>query len=561
MTIRTLDTVTIERIAAGEVITRPASVVAELAENALDADAGRIEIAVEKGGLDRIRVTDDGHGMDEADAALAVERHTTSKITDAADVDHVETLGFRGEALPSIAAVARLELTTKTSDAVAGTRVIVEDDEKTVEMAGRGVGTTVEATDLFSSLPARQESLGSPSQEFARISQLVSQYALAHPDVRFRLSHDDRTVVSTPGTGLTDAVLSVYDRSIAGQSTEYEFESEWVEGTGTDEDEEAEETRKISVRGLLCYPAVTRSKPTHVYTAVNGRSVRDTTIRDATLAGYGSLLPSDRYPIAVVSVDLPPAAVDVNVHPAKKEVRFTDDDRVAVTVEQAVSQALTGEDLSRQAEFEFDAEPISSESGTSAFDDVAVIGQFRELYVLCETADDLLVIDQHAAHERINYERLREIASDNIESVALDPPPTLSLTAAEAATVEAHRDAIEALGFRLEQFGSGTYRTTGMPAPLGQVADGDAVHDVLDAFLADDDPAPEDPRDALLADLACHPSFKAGDELSISDIAELVERLGECEQPFACPHGRPTVLSIDEAMLARSFDRQNTRLE
>jgi DNA mismatch repair protein MutL len=556
MTIKTLDTATIERIAAGEVITRPASVITELVENALDADASRIEIAVENGGLDSIRVTDNGHGMDEADAALAVERHTTSKITDAADVDHIETLGFRGEALPSIAAVARLELTTKTSDAVAGTRVTVEDDEKTVETAGRGVGTTVEATDLFSSLPARRESLGSSSQEFARISQLVSQYALSHPDVRFRLSHDDRTVVSTPGTGLTDAVLSVYDRSIAGQSTEYEFGSEWVEGEG----EETEETEKIRVRGLLCYPGVTRSKPTHVYTAVNGRAVKDATIRDATIAGYGSLLPSDRFPIAVVSVDLPPAAVDVNVHPAKEEVRFTDDDRVAATVEQAVSQALTGEDLSRQAEFEFDAEPVSSDSGTSEFDDVAVIGQFRELYVLCETDDDLLVVDQHAAHERINYERLQEIASDDIESVALDPPPTLSLTAAEAATVEAHRDAIEALGFRLEQFGSGTYRTTGMPAPLGQVADGDAVHDVLDAFLADDDPTSDDPRDALLADLACHPSFRAGDELSTSDIAELVERLGECEQPFACPHGRPTVLSIDEATLARSFDRQNTRL-
>lgn len=549
MTVRKLDKITIERIAAGEVITRPASVVTELVENALDADASRIEIAVESGGLDRIRVSDDGHGMDEADAALAVERHTTSKITEATDVDRVETLGFRGEALPSIASVARLELTTKTSDAVAGTRIISED-EKTVETAGRGVGTTVETTDLFSSLPARRESLGSPAQEFARISKLVSRYALSRPDVRFHLSHDDRTVVSTPGTGLTDAILSIYDRSIASQSTEFEWS-----GTSTDGDEDG---GGITVRGLLCYPAVTRSKPTHVYTAVNGRALRDATIRDATLAGYGSLLPSDRYPIAVVSVDLPPTAVDVNVHPAKKEVRFTDSAKVTAAVEQAVSEALAGEDLSRQAEFEFDTEPISNE-GTSEFDDVTVIGQFRELYVLCETDDDLLVVDQHAAHERINYERLRERASDDIESVALDPSPTLSLTATEAATVEANRDAIEALGFRLEQFGSGTYRAKGMPAPLGRVASGDAVHDVLDEFLADEDP--EDPRDALLADLACHPSFRAGDELSLADMADLVERLGTCEQPFACPHGRPTVLSIDEATLARSFDRPNTRLE
>jgi DNA mismatch repair protein MutL len=561
MTVRTLDTVTVERIAAGEVITRPASVVTELIENALDADASQIEITVENGGLDRIRVDDDGHGMDEADAALAVERHTTSKIMDAADVDHVETLGFRGEALPSIAAVARLELTTKTANSVAGTRVTVEDDETMVETAGRGVGTTVETTDLFSSLPARRESLGSPSGEFSRISQFVSQYALARPDVRFRLSHDGRTVLSTPGTGLTDAILSVYDRSIAGQSTEFEFNSDWNAGDKENGDVEGRDkrTETISVRGLLVYPAVTRSKQTHIYTAVNGRALQDTTIRDATLAGYGSLLPSDRYPIAVVSVDLPPRSVDVNVHPAKEEVRFTDDDRVATAVEQAVSQALAGKDLSRQAEFEFDTEPISSDSGTSAFDDVVTIGQFRELYLLCETGDDLLVVDQHAAHERINYERLKKIAASDIESVALDPPSTLSLTATEAATVEANRDTIEALGFRLEPFGSGTYRATGMPAPLGRVASSEAVHDVLDAFLADDDP--EDPRDALLADLACHPSFRAGDELSDAEATDLVERLGACEQPFACPHGRPTVLSIEEATLAQSFERPNTRME
>lgn len=546
MTVRTLDTETIERIAAGEVITRPASAVAELVDNALDAGATRIKISVENGGLERIRVEDDGHGMDESDAALAVQRHTTSKITDASDVERVETLGFRGEALPSIAAVARLELTTKTADAIAGTRVTVEDDQPSVEAAGRGVGTTIVASDLFSNLPARRKSLGTPSQEFARISQLVSRYALIRPDVRFRLAHDGHTVVSTPGTGRTDAVLSVYDRSIAGQSTEFEYELESNNGT-------------INVRGLLVYPAVTRSKPTHVYTAVNGRPLRNATIRNATLAGYGTLLPSDRYPIAVVSVSLLPESVDVNVHPTKEDVRFSDDDRVATAVERGVTDALAGTDLSREAEFEFDAQITDDTSMSATFEDISVIGQFRELYLLCETGDELLVIDQHAAHERVNYERLRERAADDIESVPLDPPPTLSLTGAEAATIEAHRDAIESLGFRLEAFGNNTYRATGIPAPLGRVADTDAVHDVLDAFLADDDP--DDPRDALLADLACHPSFRAGDDLSRSEATDLLEQLGTCEQPFSCPHGRPTVISIGEAMLARSFDRPNTRLD
>ncbi len=537
-----LDTTTIERIAAGEVITRPADVVTELVENALDAGATRVSVTVENGGLDRIRVSDDGHGMDEADAALAVERHTTSKIEDASDVDRVETLGFRGEALPSIAAVARLELTTKPSDAVGGTRVTVDNGEKTVEPAGRGAGTTVEATDLFSRLPARRASLGSRAQEFTRVSRAVSRYALCQPAVRVRLVHNGNTVLSTPGTGRTDAVLSVYDRSVAGQSTEFEFEPNGD---------------AVRVEGLLAYPAVTRSKPEHVYTAVNGRSVTDATIRNAAVAGYGSLLPSDRYPIAVVSVTLPPGTVDVNVHPAKESVRFTDEEHVTAAVERAVSEVLSGTDLSRSGEFSFDEDSI--DTGSAAFDDVSVIGQFHELYLLCEDGGDLLVLDQHAAHERIIYERLQERAADAIESVALDPPQTLSLTPAEATTVEEHHETIESLGFRIEPFGNTTYRMTGLPAPLGRVADGGAVHDVLDAFLAGEEP--DDPRDSLLADLACHPSFRAGDTLSTEEAATLIERLGACEQPYACPHGRPTVLSIDEATLARSFERSNTRFD
>ncbi|RRJ30997.1 DNA mismatch repair endonuclease MutL [Halocatena pleomorpha] len=542
--VRTLDTDTIERIAAGEVITRPANVVTELVENALDADATRISITVENGGLDRLQVSDDGHGMDEADAALAVERHTTSKIEDATDVDRVETLGFRGEALPSIATVARLELTTKTAGSVGGTRVTVED-EKTVEPAGRGVGTTVEVTELFSRLPARRASLGSPTQEFGHISRAVSRYALCHPDVRIRLIHDGNTVLSTPGTGRTDAILSVYDRSIAGQSTEFASEHETDAGV-------------ISVEGSLVYPAVTRSKPTHVYTAVNGRALSEATIRNATVAGYESLLASDRYPIAIVTVTLPPERVDVNVHPAKESVRFDDNEAVATAVEQAVSEALSGRDLSRRAEFSFDGNSIDTER-TSAFEDVSVIGQFRELYLLCEKGDDLLVLDQHAAHERITYERLQEQMADAIESVELDPPQTLSLTPAEGATLDEHRETIESLGFQVEPFGNTTYRVTELPAPLGRVADGAAVQDVLDAFLAGEDP--EDPRDALLADLACHPSLRAGETVSAEEAAALIEQLGACEQPYACPHGRPTVLSIDEATLARNFERPNTRFE
>ena len=546
-----LDTATIERIAAGEVVTRPASVVTELVENALDAGADSIEVAVENAGLDLVRVTDDGRGMTEADARLAVERHATSKIHGVADVERVATLGFRGEALPSIARVARLELTTKAAESgAAGTRVVVDDDGKTTEPVGRAVGTTVSVTDLFANTPVRRKSLATPKREFARISDAVSEYALTHPDVRFSLTHDGRTVLSTPGSGsYTDAVLGVYDRETASQSTAFGRENR----NGDDRSSEG-----VSVCGLVVYPSITRATPAHVTTAINGRALDDPTVREGVTQGYGSLLPDDRYPIAVIDVSLPPEAVDVNVHPSKDEVAFAEPEVVAAAVEQAVSAALASQDLAHTGEMAFDLDSSLGEPvGESAFDAIEVIGGFRDLYLLCEADDDLLVVDQHAAHERINLERLRAALDDGIDSVSIEPTP-LSLTATEAALVAANADALDALGFRIETDG-GTYRATGLPAPLGRVAEPSAVHDVLDAFLAGDEPA--NPREELLREIACHPSLKAGESLTGEDAARLVERLGACEQPFACPHGRPTVLTIDEETFARGFERPNTRFD
>jgi DNA mismatch repair protein MutL len=296
-----------------------------------------------------------------------------------------------------------------------------------------------------------------------------------------------------------------------------------------------------------------------VYTAVNGRVLRDATVRDAAVAGYGDLLPGDRSPVAVLNVTLPPERVDVNVHPAKAEVRFREPETVAAAVEAAVRDALGGEDLARaRAVTEDDIEALSGD-GDEPFAGVEVIGQFRELYLLCESGDDLLVIDQHAAHERVTYERLRAAMAEGLEVARLDPPVTVSLSPAGAAVVDAELSAVEALGFRLEPFGDTTYRVTGVPAPLGRAAEPGAVRDVLDAFLAGDRPA--DPREELLAELACHPSLRAGDRLTPEEGTELLAALGSCEQPYACPHGRPTVLSVGEATLARGFDRPNTRFD
>ena len=505
--IRKLDDETVELIAAGEVVENPASVVKELIENSLDAGASSVGIEVENGGIDRVTVADDGEGMDAEDAKRAFERHATSKITDPDDVGAVDTLGFRGEALPSIARVARVEMVTK-DEGVGATRVVTGagvDGTRTGE-TGRGQGTTVEVTRLFETTPARREALSSPKREFRRVSRLVTRYALARPGVAFTLEHEGNEVLSTSGSGdPIDALYAVYGRDVASRATRFSHED-----------------GRIGVEGALVRPSVTRSATHHVYTSVNGRAVDDETVRDGAVDGYGTLLPKDSYPIAVVSVEVPPGRVDVNVHPAKKKVRFVDEDTVSRVVSVAVRDALTNEDLTRRAEMELDA-PVDVETrGDSAFEDAEVIGQFRDLYLLCESDDDLLVVDQHAAHERVNYEELRGEFNGTVPSAELDEAVTVDLSPDEAAVIEERRDALRANGFRVEEFGGGLYRIRGVPAPMGRVGDAELVHEVLGRLVAGGE---VDLRDEGLNDVACHSSLKAGDEVTREESTELLRAL------------------------------------
>ena len=543
--IRKLDDETVELIAAGEVVKNPASVVKELIENSLDADASYVDIEVDGGGIDRVRVADDGCGIEAKDAIKAFERHATSKIRDPEDVSKVDTLGFRGEALPSIARVAHIEMVTKAEegDGVGATRVLTGTgvEGKETEETGRAPGTTVEVTRLFEKTPARRAALSTPRREFRRISRLVTRYALARPDVAFTLEHDGRETVSTPGSGdYVDSLYAVYGRDVASRAIRFTYEDD------------------VTVEGALVRPSETRTESHHVYTAVNGRALDDEAVRSATVEGYGNLLPKDRYPVAVASVGVPPERVNVNVHPAKKEVRFVDEDAVRCAVTKAVRDALTSEDLTRRDAVDLDAPVEELEtSGDSAFADAEVIGQFRDLYLLCESGDDLLVVDQHAAHERVNYEELCAEFNGSVPSVELEEAVTVDLSPEEAAVVEERGDALRENGFRVEEFGGGLYRVRGVPAPMGRVGDTELVHDVLDRFVAGEE---IDLRDEVLKDVACHPSLKAGDELTKEEATSLVRALGGCEQPFACPHGRPTVLSVNERRIAEGFERGGVRL-
>ncbi|RLM56455.1 DNA mismatch repair endonuclease MutL [Halobellus sp. Atlit-31R] len=554
--VRRLDDATIASVAAGEVITRPADVVVELLENALDAGATRIEVVVGGDGTDRIRVRDDGLGMDRRDAELAVERHTTSKLAADEPVAGGGTLGFRGEALASIATVATLELVTNDGGP-RGTRVVAAGGPGAdrVEAAGRGPGTTVTVRELFAGTPARRESLGTSQTEFARVSDSVSRYALVRPDVAITLTHDGTTVFSTPGTGdVADALLGVYDRQVASRTTS-------LDAAKRIESDAGEAGGELTIEGALVQPSITRARRDHVYVAVDGRPVRSAPLQRAVVDGYGDLIADDRAPIAVLSLSLPPSWADHNVHPRKRTVRLRSTADVADAVSGAVRDALSTADRRRAADLSMDLDDALEPAGEadSAFDDVRVLGQFRELYVLCEFDDELLVVDQHAAHERVNYERLRGAVSGTTPTARIDPPESVSLTPAQYAAVESYGEDLAALGYDLDPFGETTVRVRTVPAPMGRAAAPESVRDAVDALRHGD--SPTDRRDALLKDLACHPSLKAGDELSDAAATTLVERLGACENPYACPHGRPTVLTIDEETLVRGFGRRSTRLD
>jgi len=565
--VRRLDPATVDRIAAGEVVTRPARVVGELLDNALDAGASRVRVAVDGDGTERVRVADDGHGMSREDARLAVERHATSKLAPDGDPVGVDSLGFRGEALAAIGEAARLELVTNDGDAV-GTRVTVdgtvtgaERGDPTVTDAGRARGTTVVVEDLFATRPARRESLAGAATEFARITALVADYALANPTVAFTLDHDGSQTLSTPGAGVTEALLGVYDRETASRSTTLAASAD-IDGGGAS-GESGGDPSSIAVTGALAYPSVTRASRDHVRISVNGRPVRNDRLAAAVSEGYGRLLPTGREPVAAVDVSLPPARVDPNVHPAKREVGLRGADAVADAVASVVADALTGADLRRTAEVDTGLDgaldPVGGAEGErpTPFADADPIGTFRDLYVLVEAGDELLVIDGHAAHERVNYERLgRAVDGEPMATAELDPPATVSLSADEAAAAEAHADALAALGFETTPFGGGTLRLRTVPAPFGRTADADAFRDALAAVGNGE--SPQAGREALLADLACHPSLRRGEfgELDDGELRALLDRLGECDRPYACPHGRPTVLAVDEATFAAGFGRE-----
>ncbi|MCJ7831716.1 MAG: DNA mismatch repair endonuclease MutL, partial [Dehalococcoidia bacterium] len=580
--IRRLSPQVVGKIAAGEVVERPASVVKELVENSLDAGARQIGVAVGRGGLDLIRVSDDGHGIDSAELPLAFERYATSKLSSEGDLERVATLGFRGEALPSIAAVAEVEMASRPPDDAAGAFVRLEEGV-VVDSGGEGMpaGTSVVVRRLFGRQPARLKFLRSPAAEAAQIATVVSHYALAYPEVRFSLTVDGRLTLHTPGSGrVADAAAGVYGQRVAESLLSISLE-EAVDA--------AAESDALSVTGLVGAPPLSRANRSYISLFVNRRWIRSRLLTYAVEEAYRGLLTAGRFPIAIVDIRIPPGDVDVNVHPAKTEVRLRRERDVFSVIQRRVRGVLSRHspvpDLSASAWAGSGAGVVAgavvegggqrapagqpgllpqsgtlsplppSVEGPSPLRQLPVLralGQVGMTYVVAEGPEGLYLVDQHAAHERILFERfLSHRDASAAERQALLEPLPVELTPRQQALVEEMAEALEEQGFSLEPFGERAYLVRAVPAALGEKDVAQAVLRFLDLVERED--AVSDRRERVAISLACHSAIRAGQALNPEEMRELLRQLEETQMPRTCPHGRPTMIHLSADALAREF--------
>jgi len=571
LTIRVLSPQTAARIAAGEVVERPASVVKELVENALDAGASAVAAEITAGGMETIRVSDDGCGLAAGELEVAFARHATSKLTDE-ELLRIETLGFRGEALPAIAAVGEVEMVSRPAGAEAAAYVrlaggaVVERGER-----GAPVGTTVTVRGLFERQPARRKFLRTPSTEANQIASVVSHYALAYPAVRFSLTLDGRQALLTDGNGdLRDAVAAVYGAEVAAAMLPV------APGDGP-----------VTVEGLAAAAQASRAGRGYISLFVNGRWVQNRRLAYAVEEAYRGLLMVGRYPVAVLQLRLPFEEVDVNVHPTKAEVRFRDESAAFGAVQRAVRAALLesapvpaaaqmGAQQAAPLQLQPTAMPLweharslerdrRQETGDTMAAAVAatpavalpalrVIGQFGSTYVIAEGPDGMYMIDQHAAHERVLYERfVRQRLERRPDAQALLEPVTLELSPAQRGLLAEQEKPLREHGFEIEPFGEGSYLVRALPAALMGSDPRQAVASFLDVMLEEGE---GDRRDRVAMSLACHGAIRAGKTLSQEEMRELVSLLEASEAPHTCPHGRPTMVHMSAEALARQFGRR-----
>ncbi|MFA4906298.1 MAG: DNA mismatch repair endonuclease MutL [Candidatus Margulisiibacteriota bacterium] len=513
----------IDKIAAGEVVERPASVVKELAENSIDAGARHVAIEIEGAGKNLIQVVDDGQGMSEDEITLALKRHSTSKISSLDDLFNIQTLGFRGEALPSIGSVSKMK----------------------IERNASGRGLTIKVADLFRNIPARLKFLKSDATEIGHITDLVSRLILSHPEIGFKLTIDGREIFSSPGSGkLLDAALSVYGLEITQALLPVEVEM---------------------VEGLVSRPNISRVDRNMESFFVNGRYVKNFLLGRAVEDAYRTLIPSNRYPVAVLFLTVPPAEVDVNVHPTKREVKFLKTQQVTGAVYQAVKQALSkalevpeviGVSEREEQKIRIAVEPerlTELELVVSEVQPLIPVQQFKDTYIITTDGVDLVLVDQHAAHERILFDRLQSRPAGEKHSQSLLIPENIEFTRQEALQLKSNLSFLSGLGFEIEEFGGNSFIIRSVPQVLTKVSPREVLSDILAELT---NKTIEDKQTAILKLMACHAAVKAGDRLTSEEMNNLLRDLYKTNNPLTCPHGRPTMVKLTTADLEKMFGRR-----
>ena len=599
----------VDKIAAGEVVERPASVVKELVENSIDAEAKNISVEIKKGGIKSIRVTDDGVGMDEKNSALAFRRHATSKIKGVDDLFEISTLGFRGEALPSVASVSLLDMFSRTAEDLSGTRIRIEGGtEKERKQTGAPVGTSVMVRELFYNVPARRKFLKTVLTETRRVVDLLTRFAIAYPEISFRLQSDDRELFNFAKTeGLPQRIEDVFGKGRVERMIEIRADDQ-----------------QPAVTGFLGKPEIARSNRAELYLYVNRRSIVSRSLYHAVQAGYGELLPRGKYPFAIIFIRIDPQLVDVNVHPTKHEVRFSDERRVHDLVLRRIKetfgspQTIPEFSAAKRPEDEFrpdafrktsssfrppndypkenptissapstsgrpDPEDLSqrsflSETGEKPTDEsprehagqvkqnetpreqkiepgALNYWQLADTYILSQAKGSLVVLDQHASHERILYEQaLRNLTGRQASAQQVLFPAVSELSPREHQILEEYEGLIRRLGFEIKYFGGKSVLVTAVPTLVRNKSGEVFLKEIL-IQLEEEGRVEKDRVKAVAKSFACHGAIKAGERLNMGEMQGLVKQLFSTDEPYSCPHGRPTVIKLSLEELSKKFGR------